>query len=291
MATVFLSYSRNDQAFVETLYRRLTRDGVECFFDKESIAWGENFVLALERGIAESEIVVPVLSPDFCRSEWANVERTSAMVTDPVALSRRIRPLLLKPCGDELPAFLKTAQAIDVSTAARFDKEYPRLCRDLGGSPRQEPQRPAHGALPPEQPLASGSRMARRSMGDRFVGRVDELWTLHDLLFERDVAVVSGVAAIAGTGGLGKTQLAIEYVRQFGYLYEGGVWWVEADQGLGAVIARVSDATQVAIDGTRAEPEQADATVGCAPGATDVTPRPRQLSRADRLGSVSPGEQ
>ena len=47
--------------------------------------------------------------------------------------------------------------------------------------------------------------MPHRSMGDRFVGRVDVLWDLHDLLFEKDVAVVFGVGVIAGTGGLGKT--------------------------------------------------------------------------------------
>ena len=56
-----------------------------------------------------------------------------------------------------------------------------------------------------KQHLPVGSRMPHRSMGDRFVGRVDVLWDLHDLLFEKDVAVVFGVGVIAGTGGLGKT--------------------------------------------------------------------------------------
>ena len=48
MPKVFLSYNRKDEAFVQELYRRLKRDGVDCFFDKESIQWGENWVLALE---------------------------------------------------------------------------------------------------------------------------------------------------------------------------------------------------------------------------------------------------
>ena len=51
------------------LYRRLTRDGVSCFFDTESIGWGENWVRALERAIDECEQIVFVLSPDFCNSE------------------------------------------------------------------------------------------------------------------------------------------------------------------------------------------------------------------------------
>jgi len=145
---VFLSYSRKDQAFVEELYRRLTRDGVECFFDKKSIKWGANFVLALEKGIDDCEIVVAVLSPDFCKSEWANVERTAAMVKDPAALRRRIRPLLRRPC-DDLPPFLQTANHIDVTTETLFNKEYPRICRDLGGSPSEDPILPKRGQLPP----------------------------------------------------------------------------------------------------------------------------------------------
>ena len=36
MTEVFLSYSRKDQRFVEELYKRLSNDGVDCFFDKKS---------------------------------------------------------------------------------------------------------------------------------------------------------------------------------------------------------------------------------------------------------------
>ena len=46
---VFLSHSSKDKDFVKELYRRLTRDGVSCFFDTESIGWGDNWVRALER--------------------------------------------------------------------------------------------------------------------------------------------------------------------------------------------------------------------------------------------------
>ena len=119
MAKVFLSYSHKDQAFVEELYRRLTRDGVECFFDKESIEWGANFVLSLEKGIDDSDVIVAVLSPEFCKSEWNKIERTSTMLDDPRGLRRRMRPLLRRPCT--LPIFLKPLQQIDVSTDALFN--------------------------------------------------------------------------------------------------------------------------------------------------------------------------
>ena len=120
MAKVFLSYSRRDQAFVEELYRRLKRDGVECFFDKESIKRGANFVLALEKGISESDIVVAVLSPDFCTSEWASIERATTMVEDPAGLRRRLRPLLRRPYRVAIRADMSASRA-----AVRVRTSYP----------------------------------------------------------------------------------------------------------------------------------------------------------------------
>ena len=97
---VFLSHSGKDKEFVRELYRRLTRDGVLCFFDAESIGWGENWVRALERALDECEFVDFVLSPDFCNSEWVEVERTSSIADDPAGLKRNVRPLMLHPCRD-----------------------------------------------------------------------------------------------------------------------------------------------------------------------------------------------
>ena len=49
MGKIFLSYSHEDAEFVRELHRRLTRDGVDCFFDTVSIGWGDTWVKALER--------------------------------------------------------------------------------------------------------------------------------------------------------------------------------------------------------------------------------------------------
>jgi len=137
MSKVFLSYSRKNEAFVEKLYKRLTRDGVDCFFDKESIAWGANWVFELEKGIESADSVVLVLSPNFCKSEWASIEQSSARLTDAAGLKRRLRPLLLEPCDNEMPPFLQAIQQIDVSTNDLFEKNYPKICKDLGGTVTQ----------------------------------------------------------------------------------------------------------------------------------------------------------
>jgi len=138
MARVFLSHSSKDKEFVRELFRRLTRDGVNCFFDEESIEWGTNFILSLEQGIDTCEFFVAVLSPDFVQSKWVELERTSAIADDPAGLGRKMRPLLLQPC--ELPRFLRQIQQFDVSTRVLFEKNYPKICAGLGGTVRADPE-------------------------------------------------------------------------------------------------------------------------------------------------------
>jgi len=250
---VFLSYSRSNEDFVKELYRRLTRDGVSCFFDQESIAWGANAVTELEKGIDDCDSVILCLSPDFCRSEWTKLERTSSMADDPGGLKRKLRPLLIEPCSDLLPRFLKPVQHIDVSTPKKFEENYPRICREFGGSLVKESTPVDQDKLPPVCRLPDRHWMPFRSFGNGFVGRVGDLWQINDMLRERKTAVVEGVGIVVGTGGIGKTQLAIEYVHRFGASYPGGVFWIDAELGISNMIAQVVRGADIDIDSTLEE--------------------------------------
>ncbi len=78
---------------------------------------------------------------------------------------------------------------------------------------------PAPAALPP------GSRMglARNAL---FVGRDQDLKALAVALKAGQTAAVGQIAAATGLGGIGKTQLASEFVHRYGRYFEGGVSWV-----------------------------------------------------------------
>jgi tetratricopeptide (TPR) repeat protein len=59
----------------------------------------------------------------------------------------------------------------------------------------------------------------------RFVGRSNELKTLHKELQRTERVIIS---AISGMGGIGKTELAIQYAQQYIHNYSGGVCWLRA---------------------------------------------------------------
>lgn len=84
--------------------------------------------------------------------------------------------------------------------------------------------------LPEPGPLPPGSKMpfARNPL---FVGREADLLALASALtVEQTAAVTQVTAAATGLGGIGKTQLASEFVHRYGRYFTGGVFWLNFDE-------------------------------------------------------------
>ena len=254
MNKVFISYSHNDDEIATDLYKRLTRDGIGCFLDKECIAWGDNWVLDLEKGLDECPFLVVLLTPEYCISKWGKLERTGILAEDASGVDKKILPLMLTPCTEVIPRFLLPIQHIDISTPEKYEKEYPRICKALGGVLPPEIE-PGNRTLPPQAPLPFRQLMPYRSLGNKFVGRVEDIWKIYDILLNRQTVVIEGVGVLVGMGGIGKTQLAIEYVHRFGYCYPGGVFWCEADQGISNMVSQVAKAVDLKLEVEQSETE------------------------------------
>ncbi len=97
-------------------------------------------------------------------------------------------------------------------------------------------EKPLIGILPPIGPLPPGSYIPHVRNAD-FAGRVEELLALADnLLYTPDAGSVYQAVAATGMGGIGKTQLAVEFCYRYGRFFQ-GVHWVQADQDMEAGIA------------------------------------------------------
>ncbi|HEY0734323.1 MAG TPA: helix-turn-helix transcriptional regulator, partial [Herpetosiphonaceae bacterium] len=81
--------------------------------------------------------------------------------------------------------------------------------------------------VPPPAPLPPGSRMPLRR-NPLFVGRDADLRQLARALTAGGTAAIGQVeiAAATGLGGIGKTQLACEFVHRYGQFFPGGVFWL-----------------------------------------------------------------
>ncbi len=73
-----------------------------------------------------------------------------------------------------------------------------------------------------------------RSGAAAFVGRDEEMKTLHQQLQESDRVAIS---AISGMGGVGKTELALQYAQQYLSHYRGGVVWLPGDRAIAELLA------------------------------------------------------
>ncbi|MEH2144038.1 tetratricopeptide repeat protein [Nostoc sp.] len=102
----------------------------------------------------------------------------------------------------------------------QFDEEWQRRREKLPGVQRTETRK--------AKPTPTRYENIPLSGVVKFVGRESELQTLHQMLQENNQVAI---AAIAGMGGLGKTELALQYAKAHREIYKGGICWLLAKTG------------------------------------------------------------
>ncbi len=75
--SVFISYAREDLAFVENVAERLNLAGIECWYDK-SLRGGESWPREMQRRLEESRVLIVVVTPAARASDWVLREVLSA---------------------------------------------------------------------------------------------------------------------------------------------------------------------------------------------------------------------
>ncbi len=80
-----------------------------------------------------------------------------------------------------------------------------------------------------------------RPKGDQVVGRKETLELVREELTNGTRAAIGHTAALVGLGGLGKTQLAVEYAYRYKQDYPNGVIWLTADQDIDAQLTGLAE--------------------------------------------------
>jgi tetratricopeptide (TPR) repeat protein len=77
--------------------------------------------------------------------------------------------------------------------------------------------------------------------GDQVIGRDEALKQVRKQLTEGRRTAIGQAASFHGLGGLGKTQLAVEYAYRYADSYPNGVIWITADQDIESQLTKLSD--------------------------------------------------
>jgi hypothetical protein len=250
----FISHAGHDRAWAEWVAWHLSEAGYDVELDCWDWGPGDNFVLKMSGALDSADRVVALLSPAYFEpSRYTADEWSAALIKDEEG-RHRLLPLRVAPY--DVPRLLQPLLSGDLFGIAE-DEAQRRLLAAARG-----PARP--GGKPVFPPSgADRGRRAPAGSAPRLPGSFPRIWSVqprNPAFVGRDTALVelrnqllAGGTAVAralhGMGGVGKTQLAVEYAYRFSGAYD-LVWWIAAERTelISAQLADLAVKAGVAVD-------------------------------------------
>ena len=227
-AHVFLSHSTADKPAVEELARRLRdREGIEVWQDKSHLIPGDSSQEGIEKALAQCGVCAVFLGPTGL-GPWQEAEVRMAInrrVRERQSPSRfRVIPVFLPGARrDSLPELLVDATWVEFRDSVDNPDAFHRLVCGIRSVA------PGPGGAEAE---ARGSPRTVHNLpfapNPAFTGRGADLERLGEDLQRRGGVARTQTVALHGLGGMGKTQLAVEYAWKHLGGYE-AVLWVRAE--------------------------------------------------------------
>jgi tetratricopeptide (TPR) repeat protein len=235
----FISYNKADTQWAEWIAWQLEEAGYTTRIQIWDFGAGSNFALEMHQAAIEAARTIAVLSPYFLKSEYCAPEWVAAFVHDPAGKKRKLLPVRIQECSpqgllaavdyidlvgiEEVTAKNELLSRIEKALlSAKGKRAKPDSPPDFPGyavaAERSQPRFPA--TLPPIWRVPY-------NRNPNFIGRETELAFLQEQLKSGTPAALT--QAISGLGGVGKTQLALEYTYRNAGDYD-LVWWVRSEE-------------------------------------------------------------
>ncbi len=232
MTDFFISYNKADRTWAEWIAWTLEEAGYTTKIQAWDFRPGMNFVLLMQEAATECERTLAVLSPDYLKAGMTQPEWAAAFVQDPTGKDGKLVFVKVRPC--EPLGLLKAIIHIGLVDVTDEAQATQTLLAGLGP-----------GGRPATKPSFPGAPARSIVVKPRFPGSLPPVWNVPHrrnpnftgrdaLLGDLRQALATGghaalTQAIHGLGGVGKTQLAVEYAYRNASEYD-AVWWVRAEE-------------------------------------------------------------
>jgi tetratricopeptide (TPR) repeat protein len=231
---VFYSYAHRDKKLRDELAKHLSglqRQGIITGWYDGEITAGSEWDVQLKKHLNLSDIILLLVSPDYIASDDCyGLEMTQALERHQRG-EASILPILLRSTDIQGPPFasLQFLPRDGKPIAGRRDKDdaFAKIAETLRNVIAE-----ISGKLPSE-PAPSGGNHASTTwwkvpypQNAFFTGRSSILERLHTAFLARKTDIF--VQTLTGLGGIGKTQIALEYAYRYAYTYQ-AIFWVAAD--------------------------------------------------------------
>lgn len=213
----FISYTGADVSWARWVVGVLEGAGYTTITQEYDFRPGQSFIRNMHEALQRAERTLGLFSSAYleskhCKQEWEAAFKNETLL-----------PLVVGKC--EMVGLLGPLAFLDL-TSLHAKQAESMLLDAVGAAPSKV--RYAFPGLGVRFPgvLPKVSNLESHPRNPNFTGRDDILDALHQQLSSGDPAALT--QATIGLGGVGKTQLAIEYANRYSAEYD-GIWWLHAE--------------------------------------------------------------